>query len=47
MRWILKGNKVGDGEKFIRNCGFKAGNFRHKKVSGYVTVSYTQLSSPR
>jgi len=31
MRCILKGNRVGDRDKLVRDCRFKTRNFRHKK----------------
>jgi len=31
MRWILKGNGVGNRDKLVRDCIFKTRDFRHKK----------------
>jgi len=31
MRWILKGNRVDNRDKLVRDCRFKTRDFRHKK----------------
>ena len=31
VRWILKGNRVANRGKLVRDCRFKTRDFRHKK----------------